>query len=675
MRAFCTLLLLVACHESPPPAAPVAPPVAAPAPAVRSKAPEAAPASERLTADTPRTTVEGATFLAPAGWSITVRGPATILEAPEAGSRIALVDVHADTADAAVAVAWAAYNPPRYWALQRSAPQEDRDGWVDQKQYVYETSPGEHRTVVASAARHAGSWTVTLFDMDQAIAEKRAGQVALILGRLLPRDYQRETFAGKPAHKLDPERVAALTAFIDDSREALGVPGIALGLLQDGKVVFADGFGSRELGKAGKPDADTLFMIASNTKALTTLLLARLVDGKRLTWDTPVTRLMPSFRLGDDATTSSVLVKHLVCACTGLPRQDLPWLMEFKAATPASAMRLLGTMQPTSRFGEMFQYSNLLAAAAGYVAAYAMSPRKELGAGYDAAMAAEVFGPLGMTSTTFDYARALRGNHAGAYGFDLDGAPAPALMAVNYAAIPVRPAGGAWSNVHDLLRYVAMELARGKLPGGKRYLGEDALVARQAPQVAMSKDQSYGMGLMVDRTWGIPVVHHGGDLLGYHSDMIWLPEYGVGAVILTNSQAGTIILDAFRRKLLEVLFDGQPRADAELAAAGRELRQSIASERERLTVPAADDDASKLAARYHSEALGDIAVVRDKGITYFDVGEWRSPVGSRKHPDGSVSFVMTAPGVIGLEAVVGTAGGKRTLVIRDAQHEYSFIEI
>ncbi len=674
MRAFCTLLLLVACHEAPPPAALVAPPAAAPAPAARKQAQEAAPASEHLTADTPRTTVEGATFIAPAGWSITVRGPATILEAPEAGSRIALVDVHADAADAAVAVAWAAYNPPRYWALKRATPGEDRDGWVDQKQYVYETSPGEHRTVTASAARHGGVWTVALFDMDQAIAEKRAGQVALILGRLLPRDYQRETFAGKTAHKLDAERVAALTAFVDDSREALGVPGIALGLLQDGKVVFADGFGARELGKAGRPDADTLFMIASNTKALTTLLLARLVDEKRLTWDTPVTRLMPSFKLGDEATTSSVLVKHLICACTGLPRQDLPWLMEWKGATPASAMKLLGTMQPTSKFGEMFQYSNLLAASAGYVAAYVLSPRKELGAGYDAAMAAEVFGPLGMTSTTFDYARALRGNHAGAYGFDLDGAPAPALMAVNYAAIPVRPAGGAWSNVHDLLKYVAMELARGKLPGGKRYLGEDALLARQAPQVAMSKDQSYGMGLMVDRTWGIPVVHHGGDLLGYHSDMIWLPEHNVGAVILTNSQAGTILIDAFRRKLLEVLFDGRPVADGELAAAGRELRQSIASERERLTIPADGEDAGLLAARYHNDALGDIAVVRDRGVTYFDVGEWRSPVGSRKNADGSVSFVMTAPGVIGLEAVVGSAGGKRTLVIRDAQHEYTFTE-
>jgi CubicO group peptidase (beta-lactamase class C family) len=673
MRAFCTLLLLVACHEAPPPAAPVAPPVAPPAPAARAKVQEAAPVSERLTADTPRTT-EGATFIAPAGWSISERGPATILDAPEAGSRIALVDVHADAADAAVAVAWAAYNPPKYWALKRAAPQEDRDGWVDQKQYVYDTSPTEHRTVVANAARHGGLWTVTIFDMDQAVAEKRAGQVALVLGRLLPKGYQRETFADRTAHKLDAGRIAALTAFVDESREALGVPGVALGLVQDGKVVFADGFGSRELGKAGKPDADTLFMIASNTKALTTLLLARLVDGKRLTWDTPVTRLMPSFKLGDEATTSSVLVKHLICACTGLPRQDLEWLMEFKAATPASAMKLLGTMQPTSKFGEMFQYSNLLAAAAGYVAGYVISPRKELGAGYDAAMQAEVFGPLGMTATTFDYARALRGNHAGAYGFDLDGAPAPALMAINYAAIPVRPAGAAWSNVHDLLRYVAMELARGKLPGGKRYLGEDALLARQAPQVAMSKDQSYGMGLMVDRTWGIPVVHHGGDLIGYHSDMIWLPDHNIGAVILTNSQAGTILINAFRRKLLEVLFDGQPRADAELAAAGRELRQSIASERERLTVPAADDDASVLAARYHSDALGDIAVVRDKGALYFDVGEWKSPVGSRKNPDGSVSFVMTAPGVIGLEAVVGTAGGKRTLVMRDAQHAYSFVE-
>ncbi|HEX7842685.1 MAG TPA: serine hydrolase domain-containing protein [Kofleriaceae bacterium] len=651
---------------------PVAPP--APAPVAASQPEKAATAMEKLTADTPRTTVEGATFIAPAGWSITVRGPATILESPEGNSHIALVDVHAKEADAAVAVAWAAYNPPRFWPLKRATPEEDRDGWTDQKQYIYQTSPNEKRAVAANAARHGNTWTVAIFDMDEAVAEKRGSQVGLIFSRLLPRDYQRESFAGKAPNRLDAERLGALTSFVEHARDSLGVPAIALGIIQDGKIAFADGFGSLELGKPGKPDADTLFMIASNTKALTTLLLAKLVDDKKLTWATPVTQLMPAFKLGDEATTQSVLVKHLICACTGLPRQDLEWLTEFKGATPESTMRLLGTMQPTSKVGEMFQYSNLLAASAGYVAAHVLSPRRELGAAYDAAMAAEVFGPLGMTSTTFDYARALRANHAGAYGLDIDGNPAPALMAVNYAAIPVRPSGGAWSNVRDLLKYVAVELARGKLPGGKRYIGEEALLARREPQVAMSKDQSYGMGLMVDRTWGIPVIHHGGDLIGYHSDMIWLPDQNVGAVILTNSEAGTIIRAAFRRKLLEVVFDGQPLADAELAAAARELRQSLAAERERLTVPAADEDAARLAAHYHNDALGDITVTRDKGITYFDVGEWKTPVASRHNPDGSVSFVAITPGVIGFETVVGSADGRRTLVARDAQHEYTFVE-
>lgn len=88
------------------------------------------------------------------------------------------------------------------------------------------------------------------------------------------------------------------------------------------------------------------------------------------------------------------------------------------------------------------------------------------------------------------------------------------------------------------VKYVQMELARGALPGGKRCIGEEPLLARRTPQVALSKTETYGMGLMVDTEWGIPVIHHGGDLVGYHSDMVWLPDHGVGAVILTNSDDG-----------------------------------------------------------------------------------------------------------------------------------------
>ena len=121
----------------------------------------------------------------------------------------------------------------------------------------------------------------------------------------------------------------------------------------------------RELGKPAKVDENTLFMIASNTKAMATLLLATEVSEGKFTWDTPVTQVYPSFRLGNAEVTQQVLMKHLVCACTGLPRQDLEWLFEYERATPQGVLDLLGTMQPTTRFGETFQYSNLMASAAG----------------------------------------------------------------------------------------------------------------------------------------------------------------------------------------------------------------------------------------------------------------------------------------------------------------------
>ena len=87
-----------------------------------------------------------------------------------------------------------------------------------------------------------------------------------------------------------------------------------------------------------------------------------------------------------------------------------------------------------------------------------------------------------------------------------------------------------------------MELAEGKLPDGKTYISKEPLLERRAPQVYIGKDVSYGMGLMSDATYGVPVVHHGGDLTGYHSDMIWLPQQNVG-VILTNGDPGWLLRD------------------------------------------------------------------------------------------------------------------------------------
>ncbi len=666
------VVVLAACGEgAAPPVSPSAPP-AAPTPQTTAQPP--APArTETLTADTAKTTVEGASFLAPAGWSLSVRGAATILEAPEGDSRIALVDVRAKDADAALAAAWAAYKPDAKWPLKVTTVQPDKDGWSDIHHYEYQTSPNEKRDVVAETRRAGDVWTAIVYDMTQAVGEKRGGAISLVFQRLLPKGYQRETFAGKKANKLDAARLAQLTTWVEAAMKQLGVPGASVGLVQDGKTVFAGGFGVRELGKPDKPDADTLFMIASNTKAMTTLMLAKLVDEKKLGWDTPVTQVLPTFKLGDADTTRQVLVKHLVCACTGLPRQDLEWLFQFKEATPEKAMGTLATIQPTSKFGEMFQYSNLLAGAGGFVGGHVVNPKQELGAAYDEAMRTRVFEPLGMKSTTFDYAKALRGNHAFSHAPDLEGKPAKAAIDIDYSVIPLRPAGAAWSSVRDVLAYVSMELAEGALPDGRRYIGREALLERRKPQVPIGRDVTYGMGLEVDTTYGTPVVHHGGDMIGFHSDMMWLPEQNVGAVVLTNSDPGWVLRTLFQRKLLEVLFDGKPEADADVAAQAKTFFAQLAAERKLLTTPADPTESTKLAKRYANDALGEIAVTQKAGVIAFDFGEWRSTVGSRKNPDGTISFVTVDPGLMGFEFVVG-AGPKHTLITRDAQHEYVFTE-
>ena len=475
--------------------------------------------AEKLSADTPKTTTLGNTFIAPAGWSVAVRGPATIVEAPEGDSRIVIVDVRAKDADAAVAAGWAAYQPPK-WPLKVTNDVPDKDGWSKQRNYTYQTSPNERRDVGAGVSFANDVWTVVIYDMAQAVGEKRGAQVALIFDKLLPKGYSRETFAGKKAQRLDAARIAKLTKFLEDGAKATGVPGVSLGLIQDGKVVFSGGVGVRELGGSTKVDGDTLFMIASNTKGLTTLLLAKLVDAGKITWKTPVTQLLPEFKLGNADTTQRVLVEHLICACTGLPRQDMEWLFQFKGVTPEGALATLATVQPTSRFGEMFQYSNLLAGAAGFTAGHVLYPQLEIGAAYDKAMQTEVFDPLGMKATTFDYARALSGNHSNAHAPDVDGKPARAVFELNYSIIPLRPAGAAWSSVNDMLKYVSMELANGALPDGSRYISKGPLLERREAKVPVGKDAVYGMGLMVDSTYAVPVVHHGGDMVGFHSDML-----------------------------------------------------------------------------------------------------------------------------------------------------------
>ncbi len=631
--------------------------------------------ADPVTADTPEKTASGATFTLPKAWSVTANGPVVIASPPETDAHMVIVDIDdAPDAKAAAAKAWALYKPQTH-AFKLMTPGAARNGWEERQSIDYETSANEKLDIGAMVLRKDKHWTVLLFDSSQATSEKRAAAMGLVMRSLRPAGYARETFAGKTAHPFDAARVEAMKSFVETSIKTLGVPGASFALIEHGKVVYEGGVGVRELGKPDKVDAHTLFMVASNTKGMSTLLLAREVDAGKVGWDQPVTEVYPSFRLGSDATTKKVLIRHLVCACTGLPRKDLDWIFGTTHETPASTtFTQLAATEPTSGFGEVFQYNNLMASAAGYISGHLVYPKLEIGAAYDKAMQTEIFDPLGMTETTFSMKKALASDHAMPHDFDLDGKPALGDNAFNDSVLPYRPAGGAWSSSHDMIKYVQDEITQGVLPDGKRLVSAKNLLKRREPNVPVGEDMFYGMGLETDATWGVTVVHHGGSMAGFKTDWMAIPDAEVGAVILTNSDEGQLLLRPFMRRLLEVMYDGKPEAATDVATAAARVQAQLAAERPRLTVPPAAEPTAKLAPHYTIADLGPLTVKRSGAKLRFEFPEWATEMASRKNDDGSLSFVSISPTVIGFEFVIGEKNGKRTLTIRDGQHEYVYVE-
>jgi len=144
--------------------------------------------------------------------------------------------------------------------------------------------------VWARAFRKGPAWTVLLVVAGEPSMNKRGAQVALVVSSLRPAGYTRETFQGRTAHALDAARVKALTDFAESARLQAAVPGIAVSLFTTDTVLFEGGFGVREIGKLDPVDADTLFMIASNTKSLSTLLSPSRIKAASAAWSSATTR-------------------------------------------------------------------------------------------------------------------------------------------------------------------------------------------------------------------------------------------------------------------------------------------------------------------------------------------------------------------------------------------------
>ena len=618
----------------------------------------------------------GAQMMPIPGWNREMRGDMMVFTAPEGDATAAIVGVD-EAADgaAAVAAAWAKLDPAFEREVLIAQDPPARDGWDQITVVNYKTSPTEQLAIQGIGLRKGDTWTVVLINGAIATIAKRGAQLNQAFGSLRPTDFERESFAGRDANELTPARIAELTGYLTEAMEGLEIPGVGLALVQNDRIIWEGGLGTTEIGGGQEVDEDTSFMVASNTKGMATLLLSTLVDEGKLAWDQKVTEVYPEFRLGSAETTDSVLVEHLICACTGLPRKDMQWVMNTSRDTPASDTFVqLAATEPTSGFGEVFQYNNLMASAAGYIGGHLIYPDMEIGAAFDRAMDERIFGPLGMTRTTFDYATAMDDNWARPHARGFAGPVETAPMQWNWMVYPYRPAGGVWSTAHDMALYALNELREGTMADGTDLVSAENLLKRRERYVPIGEDSWYGMGLMESANLGKSIYYHGGSLIGFKSNFWFIPEDGVAAVLLTNSDTGQSLLGLFQRKLLEVLYDGDDEADENLAAAVRLGAEAREKGREGIVEKGDADVLAGLAPRYVNDELGPLTISSENGTTFATVTSGTTAIGTKANDDGTQSIIMTTPGFFGFPLVVGENDGKRTLTLLDAQHNYVFVE-
>lgn len=487
-----------------------------------------------------------------------------------------------------------------------------------------------------------------------------------------------ESLAGRAPRPVDAARSRELDAFIQRALSRLEVPGAAVAIVQGGAVVYERAFGARALGDQAPVTPETLFLIGSITKSMTTMMQATLVDAGSFTWETPVTSVLPSFALGDPELTRKVVMWHMSCACTGMPRNDLENIFEYEAVSPEQRIASMKSMKPTTALGETFQYSNLMVAAGGHAAAHAYAPERSLGDAYDAAMRRKLFEPIGMTSTTLDFAAVMRADHATPHAAAIDGVVRALPVAMERNVIPIGPAGGVWSNLRDMERYVMTELAGGVAPDGRRVVSEANLRARRTPRTGDASSGGYGLGLGVGQYHGLSMLSHDGGSFGFGSSMFMLPEQGIAIIVLTNVRNGAPTEHlpfnvVVKRRVIEVIFEGaRPLAATQLEDFARGKAGAATRALEHLQRVPDPARMQKLAGTYTNASLGAITLEAGPGGASFDAGEWRSALGQRTAEGGAMTLVFLDPPFAGAEVTVGGDEANPTLTIAEGQMTYVF---
>ncbi|MDX2163708.1 MAG: serine hydrolase domain-containing protein [bacterium] len=430
--------------------------------------------------------------------------------------------------------------------------------------------------------------------------------------------------AAAPDTFIPDDDLPALEAVIAQEMDFFNIPGAAVAVIAGDEVIYAEGFGLRDIENELPFTTDTVFRIGSTTKSMTALLVAQAVDQGLLTWDTPVTDLFSAFQTADADLTAQVTVRDLMGMNTGLA-SGLEAGFYWGDWNAADLLDGIGGQRIDGTFRETYHYNNEVYALAGYAPLVAAGDAPTLDS-YANLIDRALFAPLGMESAVIsDDENALGENVAQSYETSLLTGE-PVRMTDPPIGI-VAPAGAAWMHIEDMARYVIMQMNGGVTPEGDRIVSESALaetwaagvpIAFDAPGIA---DTAYGMGWVTQTYNGVPVRFHDGGWAGYSTQMFILPADDLAIVVFANSSSGGTFGQAVSYSFIELAHDMEPAAvdlSHELMAG---LDDQIAQARAFISteIPAPDALTGQYANGWQIET-------RDAGV-WLMRGEWEFQVG------------------------------------------------
>lgn len=359
--------------------------------------------------------------------------------------------------------------------------------------------------------------------------------------------------------RADPLR--GLDQYIEQAMHEWNLPGLAIAIVKDDSVVYARGFGVRELGKPGRVDENTLFAIASNTKAFTATAVTMLAVDNKLSLNDPVTRFLPDWQLSDPWATREATLRDLLTHRMGYLtwQGDLVWY--GSSYDRAEVIRRMRYLKPASTFRSAYGYSNYGFLTAGEIVA------KVSGVSWDEFVRSHFFQPLGMTRTSTSVTALARMDNVAMPHTKID----DSIVVVPYRNVDnVGGAATINSSVSDMSRWLRLQLANG-MWNGRRLVDSTAIRLTRTPQFTLpigswtrehfpsTHFSSYGLGFFLRDYRGRLLVMHDGGMDGMLSQLGMLPEEHLGVIILTNYDDQTL----FQALLFRVLdlYLGAPVTD------------------------------------------------------------------------------------------------------------------